>query len=353
MRKNAFATAYAIVCTLLLITSAVTCFATSCFVGLTAMAKAVIGLASGVIIAPLFHEIGHVAFAKSARMDVVYCKAFCFAMEKVQGKTRLRLVSPFRADETQVIPKSGENMQKRACRYTLGGLILSGVLFFVLLTASILVTVLVKTPFGLWGTCVYTGYLFLLNAMPLEYASGKTDALVYKGIKKGYDAEKVMLSAMTVQGEAYAGKRYGEIEEKYYFDLPVLAEDEPLFALITELRYRYYIDVEDFAKASFQMNRLAGLQPYLTDEQTERFCAELVFLHSVNGDLENAEACGKLCQNYLKSETATAKRVLATFISAFGDKEKALLLKEDGIRLLEKERIAGERLFEEKLLARI
>ena len=63
--------------------------------------------------------------------------------------------------------------------------------------------------------------------------------------------------------------------------------------------------------------------------------------------------CGQYCKEFLKRETATAKRVLATFISAFGDKEQAGLLKEDGLRLLKDELVLGERLWEEKLLLKI
>jgi hypothetical protein len=102
-----------------------------------------------------------------------------------------------------------------------------------------------------------------------------------------------------------------------------------------------------------QLNRLAQLQPYLTENEVSQVCAELVFMHSLNGDMENAEACGAYCKDFLKEESTIAKRVLATFTFAFGDKEKAVLLKEDGLRLLQDEQIVGERLWEEKLLARI
>ncbi len=353
MSKRTLATAYAVLCTLLLVGGAVTCFVTAFLVGIDAMAKCVVGMAIGIFLAPVLHETGHIAFAKGAGMEIVYVKALCFALEKRSGKWKFRFASPFAPDETQVVPKSGENMQNRALRYTAGGLVFSGVLFILLLIFAVLLSVLVKTPFKLWGMCIYTGYLFLLNVAPFEYASGKTDSLVYRGIKKGYDSERVMLSAMTVHGEAYAGKRYGEIEEKYYFDLPVLAEDERLFTLITELRYRYFVDREDFKNGAKQLNRLASLQAYMTDVERERVCAELVFLHALNGDMESAEACGKLCRAFLQGETATAKRVMATFINAFGDKAQALALREDGERLLPKEWLTGERLWEEKLLARI
>lgn len=353
MRKRTLATAYAIVCTLLLLGGGLACFISSCFVGVTAMALSVVGLALGVMLAPIVHELGHVVFASVNHFRVAYFKAFCFAVERKGKNAKFRLVSPFAPDETQVIPASGTAMKKRAYRYTVGGLVFSGLLWGISIISSVLISIMLGANYLLWGFSVYTGYLFLLNVMPLEYASGKTDALIALGIKKNADCERVMLSAMQIQGEAYAGKRYGEMDKNLFFDLPVLAEDEPLFAVMTQLRYRYFIDVEDFKNASLQINRLAELQPYLTEEETSVVCAELLFLHSLNGDRESAEACGKYCKDFLKTETVTAKRVLATFTFAFGDKEKAGLLKEDGLRLLQGERIEGERLWEQKLLARI
>ena len=65
-------------------------------------------------------------------------------------------------------------------------------------------------------------YIFFLNIAPLEYASGKTDALVYRGIQRGEAAEKVMLSAMEIQGQLYEGKTFSQIDESLYFDLPQL-----------------------------------------------------------------------------------------------------------------------------------
>ena len=92
----------------------------------------------------------------------------------------------------------------------------------------------------LWGILPYTGYLFLLNVLPLEYPNGKTDIGVYVGIKKGEAAEKNMLSAMEIQGQLAEGKSFSEIDEMLYMDVPQLCEDEPMFAVMLDLRYRYY-----------------------------------------------------------------------------------------------------------------
>ena len=354
MRKRTLATAYAVFCALLLIGGGLACLITSYLAGTMYIVYAGIGLIAGLLIAPVVHEFGHLVFAWTNGMKCVYCKMFCFAFGRKGKKMKFRFVSPFAPDETQVVPMTGKNMSKRAFRYTVGGMVFSGLLWLTLIALACVFTFgSAEVQYLFWGISVYVGYLFLLNVIPLEYAGGKTDALVAHGIMKGLDAERVMISAMSVQGEAYAGKRYGEIAESLYFDVPVLAEDEPLFVLITQLRYRYFIDVEDYDNASLQLNRLAQLQPYLTDMEFQQVCAELVFFHSLKGDKDGAEACGKYCQEFLRRDTATAKRVLATFISSFGEKEQALILKESGLRLLADERIVGERLWEEKLLSKI
>ena len=101
-----------------------------------------------------------------------------------------------------------------------------------------------KNELSLWGMVPYAAYLFLLNLPPVEYASGKTDTLVYLGLKKGYDGEKNMLSAMEIQGQLYEGKSFAEIDETLYFDNPQLCEDEPLFAVMLDLKYRYFLEKE-------------------------------------------------------------------------------------------------------------
>lgn len=348
--KKMIATTYALICTLLLVAGFLLVFGFAWQAGTWHTVEAVVGLALGFALAPIVHELGHVCFALCAKMDYVYVKCFCFKIVLKNGKKRFSLALPFASDETQVIPKCGGNMKKRAAKYTLGGLIFSGVFLALILTSAILCTAIGHTKFFLWGLVPYTSYLFLLNALPLEYGNGKTDALVYKGIKNGYSAEKNMLSAMEIQGQLYEGKSFSEIDGSCYFDLPQLCEDEPLFAVMLDLRYRYYLDKEDFASAADCLNRLAGAQSYLPDEEVEKIAAELTYMHVINGDMERANECAKHCQRYLQSDVAAAKRVLLAYSVATGNSEGVERLKEQARLALQKERIAGVRRLEEKLI---
>jgi hypothetical protein len=158
---------------------------------------------------------------------------------------------------------------------------------------------------------------------------------------------------MQIQGELYQGKSYTEIDEKWYFDVPQLAEDEPLFAVMLDLRYRYYIEKGDVERAADAINRLTQAQAYLSDQEVEKLAAELVYMHVINGDFERASESAKLCEAYLRTDTLTAKRILATFTSAMDKKEETQSLLQQAQPLFEKCFIKGQAKFEKVLMERI
>ena len=351
--KRKISTIYAIFCTLLLVAGFLLSFYFAWRRELVDVIKCLVGFFLGFVFSSVFHEIGHVCFAKAANMDCVYVKFFCFKIYEKNGKKRFGFASPFAPDQTQVLPKSGGNMPKRTAAYAVGGLVFSGIFLLLLIVCGVLTASFYTVNFLFWGMIPYTAYLFILNVAPMEYASGKTDTLVYRGLKKGYDAERVMLSAMEIQGQLFEGKSFAEIEEALYFDLPQLCEDEPLFAIILDLRYRYYLEKEDFANAGGCLNRLVGIMEYLSTSDAEKVAAELVYMNSLRGELADAEVNAKVCQDFLKSETATAKRILAAWAKASGNAQHTEALLKQGEACLEKERVAGVKKFEQILFARI
>ncbi len=352
MRRK-LAITYAIICMLALIAGFALVFFFAWKIGIGAMIACICGILLGFIFAPTVHELGHICRGKAQNMQCVYWKCFCLRRVVYNGKKRVSFCSPFAPDETQMLPKSGGNMQNRAAKYTLGGLVFSGVFLCAVVAIGIVFSLLDEPNFVVWGMLPYTGYLFLVNALPLEYASGKTDALVYRGIKKGYDAEKCMLSAMEIQGQLFAGKSFGEIDKALYFDLPQLCEDEPLFMILLDLRYRYFLDKGDFDGAADCLNRLIRSENYLSDGEVERVAAELTYMHAVGGDLARAEESGKLCQDFLRGESVTAKRILAAYAHATGKIEEKDALLAQARAALPLEPILGVRKLEENLLSRI
>ena len=106
-----------------------------------------VGTVCSLILAPLLHETGHMLFALSQNMRITYAKFFCFKIYVNGKRTCFGFASPFAPEQTQIVPKTGGNMQKRASRYTLGGLIFSGIFFIItlavaLFTSSLRITIL-------------------------------------------------------------------------------------------------------------------------------------------------------------------------------------------------------------------
>ena len=350
--KRGLSTAYAILNTALLIAGYVLAFYFAWTKSAAELLSALSGMVLGFVLAPVFHEMGHLWFAQIYKMEYVYFKAFCFRFIRQNGRLKFSVASPFAADETQVIPKCGGNMKKRAARYALGGLIVEGVALVLLLGAAVLCTVLKGSPFVLWTMIPYFAYLLLLNAIPAHYASGKTDAAVYLGIKKGEEAEQNMLAAMEIQGQLFAGKSFAEIPEDLYLSQPQLCEDEPLFAVMLDLQYRYYLEKGDFDKAAEKLNRLAQTQAYLSDTEVEKIAAELTYMHAINGDKDLAKQCKQICEEYLQQNALTAHRVLAAYARLEEDFEEVKARKAQAEKLLEREYIKGNARFEKILLSR-
>lgn len=310
------------------------------------------GVALSFIFAPVVHELGHFIFGLAMGMGCVEMKIFCLSIHLEKGKYRVFLASPFADDKTQMLPRYSGDMSRRASWYTLGGLFTSALwIALIALTATLLSNP--KAAYVLWGTLPYTGYLLLLNVVPFEYATGKTDMAVFVGITRGSAVETNMLAAMEIQGKLFEGNRFSEVDERLYFNQPQLCEEEPLYAVMLDLQYRYALDKGDLEKAAERLNRLALAQEYLSDTEVQKVAAELTYMHAVTGDLEKAEENGKICQAYLKEESVTALRVLAAYAAAGGKTEEAQTLKEKALSLLDSEYVPGVKAFEENLLSRI
>ena len=352
MRRK-LATIYAIFCLALLLAGLSLVFYFAWNAGTNELVKALVSIVLSLILAPTLHELGHIFFAFSCDMELNYAKFFCFQVQRISGRLRFCLASPFAPDETQVVPKRGGDMKKRATFYTLGGLIVQGAFTFLFTCVVVVLACLGIQSFLFWGFLPYAWYLFLLNVAPFAYPSGKTDMLVYLGLKKGESVEKNMLNAMEIQGRLYAGESFAEIEETLYFSAPQLCEDEPLYAMMLDLQYRYYLEKNEQEKAAERLNRLASAQAYLTEKEVEKIAAELTYMHALGGDYERAKDCSKLCEEFLENEDAVAKRALAAYCKAFGKEEAVALLMEQAESILKSERIKGLAKAERILLARL
>lgn len=352
MRKNIFAKIYGVVLTLAFLAGEIVLMVSPALKGIETSIGLLIGLVFALVFAPTAHELGHILFALFSKMQLRYTKFFCLKIQKQGGRYAVSLANPFLADETQVVPKTGGNMKKRVGLYAVGGLVFSLIFACLFLLFAVFSTNGGFFSGFFFGGIPYAFYLLLLNLAPFEYASGKTDLLVFYGICKGAPTEKATLMAMDAQGRLFAGARYAELE-KEAVDFPVFAEDEPLFAVCQDLKYRRALDLGDLELASNALKRLAECEEYLSANARERLLAELTYLHAIGGNFECANECAKLCSEFLTGETATAKRILATVAWRSGKIEEGKELIEQAKLALEKEEILGEKYLEEELLSRL
>ncbi|MBQ8428137.1 MAG: hypothetical protein IJX18_02655 [Clostridia bacterium] len=314
--------------------------------------NAVVGFVVSIAIVPIIHELGHVTTAKSKGMNVVYVKCFCLRFFKKGGKIHIRFASPMRADETRAIPKKGGDMQRRALAYISGGLVFSGVLALLLAGAAILLLCLKISSFTLWGMLPYALYLFLLNAIPVQYANGKTDALTYREVKKATVEGKALLNAMEIQGRLYAGERYSEIPVEFY-ETYALREDEPLFALLWEAKYHYYLEKNDLEKGADALNRLIASGDYLTDEMLLNVRVETAYMFLLQKDASELKRLQESDEEFLRSDDYRAKRLLATYAYACGEEARGEALVEQAKISLKKEEVQGLAKHELLLLERL
>ena len=316
---------------------------------------AIIGFIFSIILAPAIHEVGHIAFGSLVDMECVYVKFFCFQAKRVNGEMEPSFVIPFDvSDQTQMIPTKGGDMKRRASLYTLGGLIFSLAILTVIVFVGIVLSVIGYPNYLLWGLVPYILYLLVYNIAPVEYESGKTDALVFSGIENGEASEQNMLAAMEIQGQLYEGKSFAEIDETLFLANPQLCEDEPLFAVMLDLKYRYYMEKGDMRMAADCLNRLAQAQEYIPNEELQKIAAEFVYMHSIKGNKELALESAKSCKRYLRKDTsATRNRIMAAFALVKGEDEQAKEYKETALQELKNERIKGVAKFEEILIERI
>lgn len=288
--KNAYAIVLAILCA-----ASFACAAYFAYVnfGAAGLWACIVGGAASLVLAPLFHELGHIVFAKINGFDVVLWKIFIVRYDFTGEKRRLRLCSPFAADQTQASAKRAYgDMKKRAAAYTAGGLIFGGAFLLIVAIFALASSLAgVGAAYAFFGAAPYAAYLFLLNLPPFEYAGGKTDMRVLCDILKDKPCGVRFCAAMNAQGELAEGKPYSKIDRAYLENLPAIAEDEPLFAMNEFYLYFAAAETRDYESAAKHINRIATLSPYLTDEERRFALCELTYLNAILSDETQAEKC--------------------------------------------------------------
>ncbi len=177
------------------------------------------------------------------------------AAVKIKSKPKFSL---FGSSRCMLIPKTDKNLRGRLIFTALGGIIVNA-LFIVLGFVTIFVSVL---PAWLCVFMPASVFLFLMNTVPAQLQSGKTDGQVLSGLISLSDEAVVMLAVMTVQARVLNGAKIEEVDEGLLFDLPVIREDDESFIALTGLRYEYCKAKGDEQGEKLYAARLKELQIY-------------------------------------------------------------------------------------------
>ena len=192
-------------------------------------------------IASFVHELGHVIFG-----------AVC----GIKARPRFSL---FGSSSCEIIPKKETNLRTRTLITSLGGILVN------LFIAVVFLTLIGLDILPVWCSAIIPAnmYLALLNTIPAQLYSGKTDGLVANNLIANTDEAKVILAVLTVQAQVLNGKPIEAVDEKLLFDVPQIQEDDQAFISLTELRYEYFNAKGENEQAEKYKARLEDLKQYL------------------------------------------------------------------------------------------
>ena len=192
------------------------------------------GTLAGWLITAFFHEAGHAVAAKCNDFDVASFSFLIFRYDKQAIKKFGISLKNAHLGETDVVPKSGENIGKRYALVIAGG-IAGNVIAFAILFGGFLTFMLLSLPMyaALFCGMPVALIILIINAVPgfLPDNDGSKLAVMLKNDELCADTIKLL----RLTAELYEGKSYAEA-------------DEALFD--------YGEDIPDYLKASFCLMKL-------------------------------------------------------------------------------------------------
>ena len=254
-----------------------------------------------------------------------------------------------------MIPIGTEDIERRFARMTRGGLIASLILTLIGVVPMFLMQYLPFAAYAIIAAFLPTGlYYFTGNAFPMVTDGVRNDGAVLLGFKRQDDVSKVTAAILKIHAGLYGGKSPAEIEESLYFDVPQLPEDDFNFAIISDLRYNYYLDKGDKENALKTGARIEGLYEYLPDGTKKVFKADRLFdACALSLDEDKADELMYELDKYLNGDnTVTNIRIKLAYliyvVNEIDNAESLFALAEKELKYMP---VAGIRKKEEKLLS--
>ena len=225
----------------------------------------VVGAIVSGFICALVHEIGHYIAGRKNGFIFSSMAVWFFRLRKDGKKIKFDFIMlGEQAGYTEMIPSSEQDLDVKLKKMTIGGLIASFIIMMLGIPALYLTDYLSVWAFAIWSMFLTMGaYYFFGTALPASDEHTLNDGAVLYNLKKKTDTSKVMVNLLKIQANLYQGKTPSEIDEKLYFDVPQLREDDVNFALLLNARYQYYLDKKDYEDAQKCSDRLLTLEEYL------------------------------------------------------------------------------------------
>ena len=188
-------------------------------------------------------------------------RALCFRAvfghdEHACAACKVQLLPSLRSSSVEIIPKKEDKTKSRLTVTSLGGIFFN----FLFIALGFVALFVPQVPIWISPIAVFHLSLFFDNALPIAYKAGKSDGLVISGLIKNTPESRVMLAVLKVQAHILAGKPIAEVDKTYLFGLPQIAEDDPAFISLCELRAKYSEAVGDTQNAAVYRARFEELK---------------------------------------------------------------------------------------------
>ncbi len=165
----------------------------------------------------------------------------------------------FKSSSVEVFPYGFKCMKARMIATSAAGLFFD----FLLIFLGVLSLAVPTVPVFFCIVLPYTLYSFIINAVPFEYKSGKTDGLMVWELITNKPTAQVLLNILKIQGLQHSGKLLRELDEGLFLDVPQLPEDDVNFIILTQLRYEYYLAIGNDSEAYKYFMRYKDIAGYL------------------------------------------------------------------------------------------
>lgn len=304
------------------------------------------GTLAGWIITSLFHESGHAIAAKCNNFDVASFSFLIFRYDKQAIKKFGISFKNAHLGETDVVPKSAENIGKRYARVIAGGII-GNVIAFAILFGGFLTFMLLSLPMY---AAIFCGMpialiILIINAVPgfLPDNDGSLLAVMFKNDELRADTIKLL----QLTAELYEGKSYAEADEtlfEYGEKIPDYLKAS--FCLMKLRRAEEQFEPADIVS---NMEKLQSYDEILDDEAS----IELLFANILLEDEERIKKYEYLLDKCDTLPGASGMRTLVYYANYKGDKNYVKATLKSAKKICAKAYLKGDGKFNAEMLSRL